>query len=249
MNRNTEIEQLDPSRRAFLSRAALTGAMGAVAIAGARPLWAQDAAPAATVDVAPTAPATAAPNAGNMDTRDLSQTPSKAKVVEVPETSESDLEILNFALGLERLEAAFYSQILGAQQNRAYLPGRLLESARELSGIENTHVQTLQSAIAAAGGTPPAEVNYRFPANVFISPVAFSWFGYTLEEIGIGAYLGAVGQIESNSLRKAAASIYGSEVRHAALLRSLGGFTFSPRYFESPLSVAQVQKLIAPYIA
>jgi hypothetical protein len=161
----------------------------------------------------------------------------------------SDLEIATFALGLERLEAAFYAQIQGAQKARSYLSGRLLETATAIGAIEISHVQTLETAILANGGTVPPMGTYKFPNNVFISPVAFSWFGYTLEEIGIGAYLGAVGQIKDNDLRKAAASIYGAETRHAAILRSLGGFTFAPRYFETPLTVDQVRGLIAPYVS
>jgi hypothetical protein len=180
-------------------------------------------------------------------------TPAPAAAPEAPPAPTpaalSDLEIANFALGLERLEAAFYSQALSAHTTRAYLTGRFPDVAREIAANENAHVQALEQAITAAGGTPVGPATYRFPANVFISPVAFAWFGYTLEEIGIGAYLGAVGQINSDVLRRAAASIYGAETRHAAILRTLGGFTFSPRYFESPLTVPQVQGLIAPYLA
>lgn len=207
------------SRRNLLRQAALGGAV----VAFGASAMAQTAAPPAAAPAAPPAPTPAAI---------------------------SDLEIANFALGLERLEASFYSQILAAHQTRAFLTGRMPEVAREIAANENAHVQALEQAITAAGGTPVgAAAAYRFPANVFISPVAFTWFGHTLEEIGIGAYLGAVGNISSGTLRSAAASIYGAETRHAAILRSLGGFTFSPRYFESPLSVAQVQGLIAPYLA
>ncbi|RYG65405.1 ferritin-like domain-containing protein, partial [bacterium] len=134
------------------------------------------------------------------------------------------------------------------QQARVYLSPRLLQTAVEIGANELAHVQTLEQAIIAAGGTPAPVGVYRFPNNVFVSPVAYAWFGYTLEEIGIGAYLGAVGQIQNADLRKAAASIYGSEVRHAGVLRSLGGFTFAPRYFETALTVPQVQGLIAPYL-
>lgn len=161
----------------------------------------------------------------------------------------SDLEILNFALSLEHLESAFYSQVLGAHRQHAFLNDRFLKLTEQLAANEASHVDALSKAVTAAGGTPVAPATYKFPSNVFVSTTAYSWFAWTLEEIGIGAYLGAIGSIKSNALRKAAASIYGSETRHAAILRSLGGFTFAPHYFESPLTIEQVQGLIAPYTA
>jgi len=161
----------------------------------------------------------------------------------------SDLEILNFALGLEQMESAFYSQVLGAHQEHGFLSGRFLPLTQDLAAAEATHVQTLQATITAAGGTPVMAGTYKFPYEVFVSTTGYSWFAWTLEEIGIGAYLGAIGKIKNPALRKATASIYGSETRHAAILRSLGSFTFAPRYFESALTVAQVKELTAPYIA
>lgn len=233
MNPN-EINLQIASRRDFLSRAALATATTLGAAALARPTFAQTPAPKPAAAPKP-------------DPKPAADAPEAAPTP--PPIAPGDLDILNFALGLERLEAAFYAQILGAQQRRAYLSPRLAQVASEVGANEITHVTTLETAILTAGGTLPAAATYRFPANVFISPVAFSWFGYTLEEIGIGAYLGAVGAIQSVDLRKAAASIYGSEVRHAAILRSLGGFTFAPRFFENPLTVEQVSTLVAPYIS
>lgn len=158
-----------------------------------------------------------------------------------------DLTILNFALGLEHLEAAFYAQVLAAHSRHGFLEPHTVGLAQQLAAIEATHVSTLRTAITAGGGTPVQPMQYAFPPSVFVSPVAFTWFGFTLEEIGIGAYLGAIGHLESSGLRAAAASIYGAEVRHAAILRSQAGFESSPRYFEGSLSVEQVQGLVAPY--
>ncbi|HEX8465346.1 MAG TPA: ferritin-like domain-containing protein [Abditibacterium sp.] len=217
-------DQLTLSRRALLRCAAWGGAATSL-VALAAPARAQTAPAATPAPAAP--PAAAAP----------------------PAISASDLEIAGFALGLERLEASFYNQIVSAHNTRAFLDNRLIEVAREIAANEASHVTALESLISGAGGTLPAAVTYRFPANVFISPVAFAWFGHTLEDIGIGAYLGAVGQIKSGDIRRAAASIYGAETRHATILRLLGGFPVAPRYFESPLSVPQVQGLIAPYLA
>ena len=214
--------QQEISRRALIRGVAIGGAASSL-VALSAPTWAQTAATGTATAVAPAA----AP----------------------PAVAASDLEIAGFALGLERLESAFYSQVVSAHETRAFLTTRLIEVAREIAANEASHVQALETLISGAGGTLPAAINYRFPANVFISPVAFTWFGHTLEDIGIGAYLGAVGAIKSGDIRRAAASIYGSETRHASILRLLGGFPFAPRYFESPLSVAQVQGLIAPYLA
>jgi hypothetical protein len=163
--------------------------------------------------------------------------------------SASDIQIVTFALTLERLESSYYSQVLGAQAKRAYLSGRLLSLAQEIGTTEAAHVQALEAVLTSAGVAIPATQNFSFPNNVFLSPVAFAWFGHTLEEIGVRAYLGAIGKIQSQSIKEAAASIYGVEARHVALLRTYSGSSVAPNYFESPLSVEQVNGLIAPYLA
>lgn len=159
-----------------------------------------------------------------------------------------DLDIVKFALGLERLEASYYAQVLMAHEKRAYLPARSLELTQKIAAAKIAHVSALEGALTSAGQELPAAMNYQFPAQVFQSPITFAWFAYTLEEIGIGAYLGAVGSIESGEIRNAAASVYGAKAQHAALLRTLAGFDFAPRYYESPLTVDQVKGLLAPYM-
>ena len=158
-----------------------------------------------------------------------------------------DLDIVKFALQMEQLEAAFYAQVVAAHQNQAYLTAHQFELTQQIAQAEAAHVQALEAVLTGAGGTVPDAPNFQFPASVFLSPITYAWLGYTLEEIGIGAYLGAVGSIQSDDIRKAAASIYGTEAQHAAILRSFAGFDFAPRYYESPLSVDQVKPLIAPY--
>lgn len=188
--------------------------------------------------------ATAGMDAG-MDAKKPMMTMEPATKMSAPS---GDLDIVRFALTMERLEAAFYAQIVAAHQSKAYLTARQFELTQQIAGAEAAHVQALEAVLTGAGEAVPTTPNFQFPSGVFLSPVTYAWFGYTLEEIGIGAYLGAVGSIQSDDIRKAAASIYGTEAQHAAILRSLAGFDFAPRYYESPLTVDQVTQLITPYI-
>jgi rubrerythrin len=165
------------------------------------------------------------------------------------DVASGDLDILNFALRLELFEQAFYTRVLQANEADKYLHGRFAEVLPTIRDNEAAHAQAITTLITQMGGTPVAAPTTNFPADVLISPVAFARFAYTIEEIGVGAYLGAVGKIKSRDVRRAAASIYGSETRHAAVLRHLGGFQFSPRYYEGPLTVEEVNTLIAPFIS
>ena len=173
---------------------------------------------------------------------------AKADSMKMAGPSGGDLDIVRFALTMERLEAAFYAQVVAAHTERAYLPERSIALTREIAAAEADHVQALEGVLGTAGVAVPAAPTFQFPRDVFVSPIAYAWFAYTLEEIGIGAYLGAVGSIQNDGLRRSAAAIYGAEARHAALLRTFAGFEFAPRYYESPLTVEQVTGLITPYI-
>ena len=222
------IKEQNISRRETLAKVGLLGAGAAAFLLASKTSSAQPA--AAKADDKPMMTATDAPAPKMM-------------------AETGDLDIVKFALGLERLEAAYYAQVVMAQGTRAYLPVRSLELMQKIALAKNAHVSALEGVLTGAGQTLPDAMNYQFPAQVFQSPITFAWFGYTLEEIGIGAYLGAVGSIESADIRNAAASIYGAKAQHAALLRTLAGFEFAPRYYESPLTVDQVNGLLAPYMS
>ena len=213
------------SRRETLAKAGIFGASAAAFLLSARTSSAQ--------------PAAATANDKMM---------ADKKMADKTMAPTGDLDIVRFALTMERLEAAFYAQVVSAHQKHAYLPARSFELTQKIAAAEADHVGALEAVLTGAGQTLPDATTYQFPNQVFVSPITYAWFAYTLEEIGIGAYLGAVGSIQSGEIRKAAASIYGAEAQHAAILRSLSGFDFAPRYYEAPLSVEQVTQLISPYI-
>ncbi len=152
----------------------------------------------------------------------------------------SDVDIFNFALILEYLEADFYNRAVNANTQRAYLKGRVIDVAQKLASDENAHVEAITRRIGQLGGTPVASPSFQFPSEVFISEVAFLDLAGTLEQNGVHAYLGAAPKIRNRDNLRFAASIYGIEARHTGLIRLVSGRTFSPDSVESPLPASEI---------
>ena len=156
--------------------------------------------------------------------------------------SASDADILNFALGLEYLEATFYASIVDANNTRSYLSPAVAKAAQTLADDEAAHVTAILDVIGRANGTPVAKPNFQFPANVYVSQVAFLDLAATFEVTGTGAYLGAAPKLDSVDALKFAASIYGIETRHTGLIRFLAGMDPAPTSLEIALEVPRSAK-------
>ncbi len=160
----------------------------------------------------------------------------------------NDQSILNFALGLEFLEADFYARVVAAHQTRPYLNARALLAAQKLANDEAAHVTAITDILTRAGATPVAKPTFRFPDAVFYSQTAFLEQATQFEETGVGAYLNAAPMVDSKDALRFAASVYGIECRHTGLIRNLAGRSFAPTELELPLSVEEVQRRVAPFI-
>ena len=162
--------------------------------------------------------------------------------------SASDADILNFALGLEYLEATFYAQVVDANNARSYLSPQVTMAAQKLADDEAAHVTAILDVLNRANGTPIQKPNFQFPASAFVSQTAFLNLAAEFEVTGTGAYLGAAPKVDSVDALKFAASIYGIEARHTALIRQLNGLDPAPTVLEIALEMPEVQKRVAPYI-
>ena len=148
----------------------------------------------------------------------------------------SDIAILNFALTLEFLEAAFYAEAL---RNRA-LQGELLRFAQVTGRHENAHVAFLKGALGRKAVKRP---RFNFKGTT-ADAAKFAQTAQVLEDTGVKAYLGQVGNIKAKAILKAAGSILPVEARHAAWIRDIRGSGNAPRpapsSFESALTKNQV---------
>ncbi|GAA2008210.1 ferritin-like domain-containing protein [Nakamurella flavida] len=157
----------------------------------------------------------------------------------------TDVDILNYALTLEYLEADFYAMGLQA----GLLTDRELELVTPIGDHEKQHVAAVTAAVSSFGGTPVAKPNITYPAGTFDSRDSFLKNASAFEELGVTAYHGQVPLIQSLEVLAAAASIAGVESRHAAVVASLLGTNPFPNPIEKNASMDTVLAAVKPLIA
>jgi rubrerythrin len=155
------------------------------------------------------------------------------------QTGGGDVEILNFALTLEYLEATFY------ENAPAGLPARAASLAKEIGANEAEHVTALTAAVKQLGGKPVAKPAFKFPS---VDAAGFLKLAQTLEDTGVSAYNGAAPAIQSREVLASAGSIVQVEARHAAAVRLLNGAPPAPTAFDKALTQAQVEQAVKPFI-
>ena len=158
----------------------------------------------------------------------------------LPGTTPSVLDVLNFALNLEYLEATFYAFVTtGAGLPAADMgaaPGAVTggakvnftnpvvaSAANQLATHERQHVEFLRATIAAVGGAPvdmPA-LNLAAGGNV-TNDATFLAAARQLEAVGVSAYIGGAAYLASSvTALNYAAQILDTEAQHAGFVREL----------------------------
>ena len=155
-----------------------------------------------------------------------------------------DVDILNFALTLEFLEAAFYDQAL---KEVGGLGGDAKKIATTLLDNENEHVDALTATIKDLGGKPVKAPGVDF-GNAFADEKSFLKTAQTFEDLGVSAYNGAAPAIESTEVLAAAGGIVQVEARHAAAIRFLRGEDITPAAFDEALEMQEVLDAAKPFI-
>jgi len=155
-----------------------------------------------------------------------------------------DVDILNFALTLEYLEAAFYDQAVKNTQGLGAKNKKLAETLRD---NENEHVDALTATITDLGGKPVAAPGVDF-GKAFANEKSFLKTAQTFEDLGVSAYNGAAPQIESKEVLGAAGAIVQVEARHAAAIRFLRGEPITEGAFDKPLEMQAVLDAAKPFI-
>lgn len=139
------------------------------------------------------------------------------------------LDVLQFALTLEYLEAEFYTRGVAAAGLIATGDVALFTTIRD---HENTHVTALQGLIRGKGATPGSKPAFDFTAKGNVPGFNFTAGQYetfkvlaqAFEDTGVRAYKGQAGRLMNDKpILNAALSIHSVEARHASEVRRLRG--------------------------
>lgn len=188
----------------------------------------------------------------------------------------TDTDILNYALTLEYLEAAFYlradngsplpsgATLAALDPDGNGLPGSVPGLAgttfpapstqsipaffRIVRDHEVIHVLALQGALGAAA-LKRSDFKFNF-GTAFASAANFMNVSLALEDTGVTAYLGQVANLDSVATLGTAGAIAGVEAEHAAAVRVMLNMpvTVGNGAFDTPRTSAQVVAIAAGFI-
>jgi hypothetical protein len=151
-----------------------------------------------------------------------------------------DREILNLALLIARLQAAFYADAV----HRGRLTGETHQFAEVVGGHERAHVRYLTAALGSRANKSPS---FRF-GDASGDPSKFIATAVSLEETALGVYNGQAVNLTPQALA-AAARVVSVEARHAGWARALAGKDPAPVAVDVPITVDQAKSVVQPFLA
>ncbi|MBV9049078.1 MAG: ferritin-like domain-containing protein [Solirubrobacterales bacterium] len=157
-------------------------------------------------------------------------------VVAAAQTSSGDIAILNFALTLEYLQAAFYSEA----ERIGKLQGPLAEQASVVGAHERAHVAGFQAAL---GSSAVKEPSFNFH-GVTEQPDSFRATAVAFEDLAVAAYKEQLPKIQSPKYLATAVAIHSVEARHAAWIRRLANVVPAEHAFDDPLPNSKTVEIV-----
>jgi rubrerythrin len=148
----------------------------------------------------------------------------------------SDLDILNFGLRFERLQATFYTQAeeIGTIAKMSAGKQRWAET---LGAHERAHVRIFKKVLGSkAEGRPTFDFG---SANE--TDAAFTRTAVAMEDLTVALLTGVAPIVHDRGLTAALMGLTTVEARHAAWARHIVGATPAPKAFDRPRTLASVR--------
>lgn len=156
---------------------------------------------------------------------------------------DSDLAYLRLLIAAELLAVDF--------QTRAMQSGKLRRNGahalfRRIRADENAHYRQLAGLLTSAGQTPATsdDFDFSYPKGSFHSQASIVRLAGRLEHVLVGAYVGAIENVEAPLLRLPIGRIAANEAQHQSALAALGGGALVGRAFAPALQMGAVSDVL-----
>jgi hypothetical protein len=159
----------------------------------------------------------------------------------------SDLAYARLLVGAELLAADFYAQALAASSTGPTVTRYLKIAAAN----EQEHYASVAGILSGAGQTPAVagDIDFSYPNGTFASAGSIIGFAQQLETTILGAYLGAIGGIQTGALRTGIGQIAACEAQHAAYFSAVKGDRAFSLSFPVALTIDQASDALDAYTA
>ena len=147
-----------------------------------------------------------------------------------------DIAILNYALTLEYLQDAFYTEA----ERKGALAGPAARLTRVVGAVERAHVRALRGVLGRKAVARPF-FDFR---GVTEDPPSFVRTAVAFEDLGTAAYKGQAHKIESPEVLAAAVGIHSVEARHAAWIRYIAGTPPAAEAFDQGKTKTETLRLV-----
>ena len=155
---------------------------------------------------------------------------------------------------LAYLRLLFAAELLGIDfQTQALASGKLQHDARtllrQMRADETVHYKKLAAVMTAAGQVPAtsADIDFSYPKGTFRTSRPITTLTARLERLMVGAYLGAVENVETADVRLPIGQIAANEAQHAGALAALHGESVIGKAFAPAMSIGEVSNALDEY--
>ena len=158
-----------------------------------------------------------------------------------------DLAYARLLVGAELLASDFYQQAIAAS-NTGPVVTRYLKRAYL---NEQEHYQSVAGILRGSGNQPAVsgDIDFSYPSGTFASERSILEAAAQLEAMVLGAYLGAIGGIQTSSFKTGLAQIAACEAQHSSYFTTrLGGKAFNLS-FPPALTIQQASDAMGAYTA
>ena len=158
-----------------------------------------------------------------------------------------DLAYARLLVGVELLASDFYSQATAAANSSSTVAWYL----KRASLNEQEHYQSVAGILSGAGQAPAVagDIDFSYPAGTFESQGSIAKLALQLEDLSLGAYLGAIAGMQTVALTAGLARIAACEAQHSSYFTTLLGGKSFKNSFPPALTIDQVSNALDTFTA